>query len=439
MLEQIRALIQEEIKQYMATSTSSNVADSYGPAIFARQPVFNTAGKIWGYELLYRRPSNQASANVVRGAVATAHVIVSGTEIASQGLTAGQRLLINFPSDMIEAQIIQLLPKNICVLEILEDVIPTPEVLAAVADIKKAGYMIALDDFIGQEQLRAFLPYADIVKLEVLGLSDDEIRRNTLIAQKCNCTLLAEKTEDERIVKLCRELGYSLFQGYFFSKPEIVQGKKISTSQAARLNILALCTGNDLDLKALSEVILHDPLITARLLKFINSAHYSFSSPINSVARALQLMGQVTIMQWLCINVLATLETNPISQEISFLASQRAKFLENLGKALQTRNALPNNISPSSLFLTGLFSLLESVIGVSIADALEGVPLQKEVLDTLTGSPSPYTAWLQLMEIHDQGHWKLGLQMGKALGINESDLSMAYTDALKWSAAFFTR
>lgn len=436
MLERLKMLMQEELlhKKYTAGYSGGQ------QAIVARQPIFDESGKIWGYELLYRRPRNLEVAEISSGTVATANVIINGFETVRPSLKKTQKVLINFTSDLIETQAIKLLPPETCIAEILEDVQPTSEVLKAVIAIKAAGYTIAVDDYIGQDNLRPFLPLADIVKVDVLGLSSEELASQALRLRDDGnkSVLLAEKVEDEKIATLCRQLGFKLFQGFFYSKPEVMQGRKFSTSQALRMQILSLCIGEDMNMQAVSDAILHDPIITSRFLKFANSAYFGFRSEVTTVHRALTLVGSMTFMQWICVNVLATLENSPVSHEMAFLASHRAKFLECLGKYLAARLQLTPGLSASSLFLTGLFSLLESVMRMPLAEILDGVPLNQAVYDALLGKKSPYSVWLKLMDHYERGEWEKSISLAHTLNLTKKDLSDAYSQALEWSSLFFT-
>lgn len=436
MLDRLKALMQAELLQ---KKNDAGHADSQ-QSIVARQPVFDRKGSIWGYELLYRRPQNVEYADISSGTVATASVIISGFETVRPSLKETQKVLINFTGDLIETQVATLLPPEHCIVEILEDVEPTPQVLSAVKAIKAAGYTVAVDDYIGQPSLQPFLPLADILKIDVLGMSHKEIADHVMRirGEGLRCTLLAEKVEDQPTVALCQELGFSLFQGFFFSKPEVMHGKKISTSQALRMQLLALCVSDDVDIEALSNTVLHDPLITARLLKFVNSAHFGLREKIRTVRHALTLVGPLMFMQWLCVNVLATLENSLVSHDLAFLASQRAKFLECLGQQLAEARKLPPEVTVPALFLTGLFSLLESVTRMPLKEILDGVPLEEAVFTALTGGESPYSPWLTLMELHERGQWDESLVIAGRLGITENDLVRAYSKALDWSSIFFS-
>ena len=146
----------------------------------------------------------------------------------------------------------------------------------------------------------------------------------------------------------------------------------------------------------------------------------------------------MTFMQWICVNVLATLENSPVSHEMAFLASHRAKFLECLGKYLAARLQLTPGLSASSLFLTGLFSLLESVMRMPLAEILDGVPLNQAVYDALLGKKSPYSVWLKLMDHYERGEWEKSISLAHTLNLTKKDLSDAYSQALEWSSLFFT-
>lgn len=435
MLERLKTLMQDALshKEYTADPSGGQ------QAIVARQPVFDESGKIWGYELLYRRPMNLEVADISSGSVATADVIINGFETVRPSLKQKQKVLINFTSDLIETQAIKLLPSEICIAEILEDVQPTPEVLKAVIAMKKAGYTIAVDDYVGQDNLQPFLPLADILKVDVLGLSPEELTFHAMRLRDSGnkSVLLAEKIEDEKTATLCRQLGFRLFQGFFYSKPEVMRGRKLSTSQTLRMQILSLCIGDDVNIQAVSDAILHDPIITARLLKFANSAYFGFGSEVATVQRALTLVGSLTFMQWICVNILATLENSPTSHEIAFLASHRAKFLECLGEVACRAPVPTPGLSASSLFLTGLFSLLESAMRMPLAEILDGIPLDQAVCDALLGKKSPYSVWLKLMDHYERGKWEESISLAYTLNLTEKDLSDAYSKALEWSSLFF--
>ena len=438
MFKRLKILLQEELRK-VTLSDRVEVATPDLHAFVARQPVFDKNNRIWGYELLYRRPDNTQSANFISGTAATASVIINGFEMVRPSLKKKQKVLINFTSDLLETQISSLLPVESCIVEILEDVQPTPEVLQSIAVIKEKGYTIALDDYVGQEHLQPFIPLSDIIKIDVLDLAPRQIAALLLNVRgtQFKGLYLAEKVEDQKTATVCRELGFSLFQGYFFSKPELLQGKRLSPSQAVRMRILSLCVGDNVDLEAVSDAVMHDPLITARFLKFINSAYFSLRQPIQSVRHALAIAGPITFMQWLCVNILTTLENSRASHDLAYLASQRAKFLESLGSKRIPGKSPGPDVSPPALFLTGLFSLLESALHVPLKEILDGIPLDDDIVNALHGKESPYSAWLKLVHLYEHGQWQECIDLAHTLGLSEKDIAKAYAKAMDWGAALF--
>ncbi len=437
MYEQIKTLINSQM--HLAKSLPRPTRDDSltRQCVVARQPIFDAQGAVWGYELLYRRPEQLDVANAYNGTIATATVIVNGYDMVRPGIRDHQKLLINFPASLIETQVLRLLPPQTCVAEVLEDVVPTPAVLAALSELKAAGYTIALDDYIGQKELADFLPLADIIKIDVLGLAPKDIMNLAGQARVHRCTLLAEKVEDRETAALCRRLGFSLFQGYFFSRPEVIKGRNPDGSQIARMRVLSLCVNESTPLAELAEAVLHDPVITARFLKFVNSAYFGLSNRVRTVGHALALVGRLTFAQWLCVNVLATLDSGAMAQELAFLSSQRAKFLESLGLTLRGRGMMTVEIAPHDLFLAGLFSLFESFMNMPMEKLLEGIPLNPGVADALSGKESPYTPWLKLALSYERGEWEASLPTARSLGLTEAELSAAYAEAVKWSSTFF--
>ncbi|MDR2819886.1 MAG: EAL domain-containing protein [Desulfovibrio sp.] len=440
MTQQIQSVIYEEIKKAQAVTDSGEEAESRDilDVAVARQPIFDSQGVIWGYEMLYRKLPNTEYADIASGAVATARVIAAGFEAARRGLRPGQKILINFPAEMIESQVIGLLPKDICILEVLEDVLPTPAVLNALKEIKAAGYAIALDDYVGQGQLDVFLPLADIVKLDVLHLDESLLAGIARRVAAHPCILLAEKVETNEMKQLSIRMGCKLFQGFFFSKPEMLRGKGLSSSQAERMQILGIVNQKPVNRLKLSEAILHIPLLTAKFLGFVNSSHFAFSGQVTNVLRALNLIGDVTATQWLCVNVLAALDSSPASFALSFIASQRAKFLELLGETLRQRAALPPEVTSQELFFSGLFSLLESACSMPLTAILKGIPINPDVMNALLGKQTPYSSWIALMNSYARGEWNEALEMGAAFGLTETDMSTAYSKAMRWSSQFFS-
>ena len=242
----------------------------YTAVFVARQPVFDAEGSIWGYELLYRA-GNTATNTGQDENIATSQVITDGLSLAMNTIPKSSRVLINFPKQLLLDESALTLPKESCIVEILEDVEATPEVVQAVKALKQAGYTIALDDYIGQKELEPFLPLADILKVDMLDMSFPDIIKISQKLKKLDCKLLAEKVEDRDTYDLAKALGYSYFQGFHFAKPEIVEGRKLKSNALTQLKLLKELADPEYKVKQVARTISLDIGLSHRLLSYMSA------------------------------------------------------------------------------------------------------------------------------------------------------------------------
>lgn len=430
-----------------------------GPVLLvARQPVFDASGEVWGYELLFRHPdSPECCSGDVDASVATASVIADGFAMARPALGQGQRLLVNFAQDMLLAGTPRILPADVCGVEVLETVPATEAVLRVLSDLKAEGYLVVVDDYAGQPGMDALLDIADIVKIDVLGRPLTELARDVAELRPRQCLLLAEKVEDLATHRQCEALGFSLFQGFFFSRPELVHGRRLDSSQAAKMRLLATLAREDVNIKAATEVVRSDAALSYKLLRYINSVHFGLPVKVTSIQHGISLLGTRNLVQWLCVTVLSEFDTGPMARELIAVSALRAKFLELCASRAQLRagqvgagqvgtgqvgagqlGAGQAQPAPQSgaLFMLGLFSLLEPLLCLPLAELLRSLPLVDELTEALAAHTGPFAPWLELMEHYERGRWDDVLASGGAMGLTQADLAMAYAGALEWSAFF---
>lgn len=413
------------------------VIESSAESVFvARQPIFDESQDVWGYELLFRASGEARGADVsaADADMATAKVIADGFVMAVQGLQPGQRTLINFPQNLILQNFAYALPADIAVVEILEDVHPEPAVLAAIKEFKEAGYTIAMDDFMGEPELEPFLDFVDIIKVDILGIlgpegvdNADKLRPVVENLAKYNCRLLAEKVEDNDVYSLCKELGFTLFQGYFFAKPEIIPGKKISSNEIAKIQLLKELGNADFHVDRLSEIIQLDPSLSYRLFRYINSVGMGVRQKVESVTRAITLLGQRQLSQWLRVVIMSDLAPTKKGQEVAFLSVHRGRFLELMAANCSTTH------TPEAQFLLGLFSLLDAMLGQPMEEILKQVPLDDDVKAALEGKHSDYQYCLDLVKAYERSDWDGIETMLAEPGISLDKADNFYTEAMDWT------
>ena len=398
-------------------------------AIFvARQPIFDRDHRIWGYELLFRHSGEASTAMVTNQDMATSKVIADGFSLAMAGVDEELRALINFPARLLLDDTALALPKSRVVVEILESVQPTKGILASCRRLKDAGYLLALDDFVGQPGCEPLIELADIVKVEVLDMSPKELARVTALVKGHGRRLLAEKVEDKDMLGMARNFGYELFQGYYFSRPEIVPGRKIPAAMVAKVQLLRTLSKRDIEFRELAEIIGHDVSLSYRLLKFVNSSAFCFRSKIQSISQAVTLLGLDPFRQWAMVVVMSDMDLSPKGAELTYLSLHRARFLHQLaGKA--NKASYPQE----TMFLLGLFSKLDALLGQDMAEALANMDLDEEIAAALCGKANPAQRCLELLHCVETGQWENVDAVLLEKGLDPSTCAVEYLRASTWA------
>jgi EAL and modified HD-GYP domain-containing signal transduction protein len=401
--------------------------ESFESMFIARQPVFRPDESVWGYELLFRSGRDNVAV-IDDESQATASVIADGLTLATEGMDQAARILINFPEKLLVDDAGFALPRDRCVVEILENVRPGKEALAAARRLKDAGYLLAVDDFFGQDELRPFVELADIVKMDILALDSDPARiKKGMAGLPRSVSLLAEKVEDNETFKALSGMGFSLFQGFFFSRPEIIPGRKLTANETTKLQVLGELAKPDFEPVRLAAILQSDPSLTYRLFRYVNSAGFGLSEKITSAKRAIDMMGMIRAKQWLRSVILADLNPSPKAGELAYLAVHRAKFLESICSS--SNRAV---CEPDTLFMTGLFSLLDAMLGMDMNDILKALPLEEAVVQALGGTGDLYDL-LRLATSYERGQWGETAQRLKKLGLDSFQAELLYIQSRSWA------
>lgn len=398
-------------------------------AVFvARQPIYGPSGGVWGFELLFRHSGSASSAKVSDPAAATSRVIADGFVLAQPGLGRGRKALVNFPRELLLAELAFALPPSVCVIEILETVRPEAAILKALRRLKDGGYTLALDDFVGQEGYDPLLDLADIVKVDVKELPEEALKRLTDRLRRPGRRLLAEKVETARQHELTKSLGYTLFQGFYLSRPEIIAGRKPTSSELSKLHIIKELSGDDYDMDRLTALVSTDVPLSYRLLRYVNSPYFGARGRVDSIERAVSLLGRRPFALWLRAVFLAELNPAPHAEEAAFLSVLRARFLELL--AQETASA---PFPAEGMFLLGLFSLLDRLLRQPMADILAALPMDETLAAALLGRFPPAKPWLALVEACEEADWD---QASAALGrmaMPAGQAARLHAQALAWT------
>lgn len=393
----------------------------------ARQPIFDRHMNIFGYELLYRRSSENNFFEGIDAQQATAEVI-NNAFLTNEldDLTDGTKAFINFSGELLINEVPLLLPRDKIVIEVLEDVHPTPAIIKACQKIKCEGYTIALDDFIFDERFEPLIELADIIKVEYPAVSTE---RQKYFIQKYkreyDITFLAEKIETREQQQNALDLGYDLLQGYFYSKPVIVTGKEIEILETSIFQIIQEMEKDEPDYNILASIIERDLSLSYKLLKIVNSVGYGSRHKIKSITQALIRLGIDEIKKWIYLLMLQE-KRNVQNKELIKTSLIRAKLMELIAFDLNLKYHY------FDYFLTGLFSSIDYLLNKEMDEILATLPLAEHVEDALLGEKNELYEVLELALLVERAEWSELDNNLLANKIEQGELTSLYIRSLKW-------
>ena len=393
----------------------------------ARQPILDKEKKLVGYELLFRDGVDNVFPDI-DGDEATSRLIEgSQFNFGLEDLTDNKPAYINFTLETLQKGYPLLLGKEQVVVEILETIQPGKRLLALVKDLKERGYTLALDDYIHQPVWRHFYPYIDMIKIDFLTTDKESIEAVIeAIKPHPHIKLLAEKVETYEKYQLALEMGFSYFQGFFFSKPEMVQSKTLPPSEMALAELLYETSSIDLNLRKITEVFERDVNLSYKLLRYSNSAAFKRRAEISTIKQALIVLGSEEIKRFLSLLFAAQVSADKPAELIR-LSLTRARFAELLaishGKLRDTGMA----------FLTGMMSLMDAILDEDMPSVMGKLPLTNEIKGALLHGEGLLATYLSLVKFYEQADWDNAKEIQQQLGLKPEEVPDAYHDALSWS------
>ncbi len=399
---------------------------SEGVAI-ARQPVLDASGSVHGYELLFRESVRHTSCT---GPSARASAVVVDAALLSVGLdtlTGGRRAYFNVTREMLLNGTVSLLPREHAVIELLENITPDPETLAACRSLHAAGYQLALDDFTPGPQAEPFLPFVKFVKLDVLAIPAPRLVHITKFLRSKGLTVIAEKVETRQAFEAARLAGCTLFQGYYFCRPQTMAAREIPPNHVAHMQLVAALNRPNVSAMHVEDLLKQDPRLSFRILRCVNSAAFATRSEIRSIREAVVLLGLNTIRQWAAVWLLTSMNGGP--RELASMAVLRARLCEQLAARRPGDHG-------DGFFLLGLSSLLDAMIQRPMPDAIADLPLSTDIREALLGADNEPRRVLDAVIHYERGEWEPALSAAERISLGISDLADAYQEALRWAKQF---
>ncbi|CAI9394766.1 Cyclic di-GMP phosphodiesterase CdgJ [Bacillus sp. T2.9-1] len=397
----------------------------------ARQPLFNRMEEVYGYELLYRH-NNMNSFPNINGDQATTEVLINSFfNIGIDKLSDGKPCFINFTENLLELRLpTYFQPRNI-VIEILESVIPSQKIIDICIELKQLGYKLALDDFIFDKSnlySQSLLLLADMIKVDFQQTTKETRSDLETLARKNNIELVAEKLETKEEYEQAKNKGYHYFQGYYFSRPLIMSTHDVPIYIHTYYKILELLNDEDPDINRISKLIEQDISLSYKLLKLINTLGYGMKQKVTSIKNAIIYIGLIELQKWIYVLTVRENEwKNGISFEVMLNCLIRSKMCESVAKLI------PGRQEYGSFFLTGMFSLMDTIMNRDMATILSDLPLDETIVQALSGEKNIQRDVLQLVIAAETADWtRIGLGC-KELNIQEKELFKEYAESISWA------
>ncbi len=397
-----------------------------------RQPILDRGQNLAAFELLFRA-GHFNGAQIEDDVFASATVINHAfSEMGMEAVLGKHPGFINLSAPLIMSDVIELLPKNKVVLEILETVRVTDALAQRCRALKQIGFTLALDDYTGREEVfKPLLDVVDIVKVDVQHMDDRTLERTTASLKKLPVRLLAEKLDTRAQVERCLELGYELFQGYYFARPSIITGKRLTRSETALMRLLGLLL-SQADMQKIEQLFEHDPDLSSNLMKLLNSAAIAGQIRIQSLRQALAVLAREQLLRALHV-LLFTLSSAPAAEfpsPLLLLAATRGRMMELIARALRPQDSAFYDRA----FVAGILSLVNALLGMPMTEILGSMPVHAEVRAALVERSGNLGAMLSLVEALEEADL-IGIEkaLDRVPGLQHGQVMGLQIEAMRWA------
>jgi c-di-GMP-related signal transduction protein len=391
----------------------------------ARQPIFDRRQEAYGYELFFRSSLDNAfhHDDLDQASFEMLHTSLLGFGL---DVLLGDKVgFVNASREVLLQEFYLVLPRDRTVIELVASVEPTPEVIAACQGLKRAGYRLALDDSVHRPSMAGLAEMADIIKVDMLSTGHAE--RQALVREFSprRVSLVAKKVETRAQLAQAMDEGFTHFQGFFFCEPEVLSAADVPAYKGNCVRFMAELNRPELDLDRLEKIIKQEVALAVKLLRYLNSAGFGWRHEVTSIKHALRVLGESATRKWCSLMALTVMgEDRPSQLVVSSLV--RAQFAELVGRegGMAARSI--------DLFLTGMLSTLDALIGRPMAEALAQIPVAQEIRDTLLGRTTTLSPTWGLVLAYERADWDQVKQLADAADISAGRLPGLYRDSVQW-------
>ena len=398
--------------------------------LIGRQPILNRDEQICAYELLFRSAQSLTTANVSDASQATASVILNTMAgFGIQQILGKHRGFINLELEILMSDSLELLPKEMVVLELLETLEVTPELIERCRELKQAGFVLALDDHEFSPAYEELYQLVEIVKVDLMATPVDSLGPVIEQYRGYPFKLLAEKVESKQEFLQCLDLGFDYFQGYYFAKPAVIEKKKIDEGGAALLRLMRQLM-DDAEMEEIEKTFRSSPGLTYKLLLLVNSVSFAGLQKIQTVRHAISMLGRAQIKRWVQLALFASDGSHALENPLVDMAAVRGGFMEQL--ALICPALRGNKEAPDQAFMTGILSLLESIYDIPMDQIAAELNLSDEVQQALLSRDGTLGRFLALAEALEQADFVSAATVLGELSIPYSAVMNAQVKAYGW-------
>ena len=385
-----------------------------------RQPIFNRYQEVSGYELLYSEPGVAAGNGASDRATLTV-ILNTFLNIGTANLLNDKPAHVNLTRNFILGGYPLPFPPGQTVIEVSEDIQVDPPLIAALTDLVQKGYLIALDVYTHLDRMLPLLPLAHMVKLETRVIPAAQLPLIVKGLHRQNLKLLAQKVETQDEFRKCMDLGFDYFQGYFFSKPNLIQQRQLETSRLVVMQALARLSDPNVDFAKLESIVKVDVSLSYKLLRLVNSGYYGLPTTVGSLRQAFTILGLNQMRGWMTLLLMSRLQNKP--HELATVALVRARMSELIARA--------TNRKPfDGFFLTGLFSVMDAYLDKPISEAIADMPISPQIYRALTSFEGAEGSVLKAVESFELGNW----QPTQDLGLVPEQMNHIFADAVAYAS-----
>ncbi len=403
-------------------------------AYVARQPILNRKKQTIGYELLFRDGETNAFPDMEANQATCRLLVENFMSAGSNPALESPRSFINFPQESLISLVPTAFPKRKIVVEVLEICIPNDELFSAIKHLHRMGYIIALDDFSLDAEWDRFLPYSHIVKLDIMQLgidvACDYVKKKK--QQGCKRHYLAERVETYEEFEQAFQVGFHFYQGYFFSKPQIIKNRVVKPEEVLTMQLFQEVCREDVNFTRVEQLIAQDVSLSYQLLKFVNTASVRLEKPISSFKQALVYLGEEQIKMFVTLVATAHAAINK-PKELYKQSLVKGRFCELM--ICRCQNGTPGQ----QAFIVGLFSLLDALLDRKLDDVLEQLSLTDEIEQAILLRAGLLGSMLELYESIKSGDWEQLDKTSRLLGFSPKMVEKTYQEAETWYQAILAK